>query len=264
MDRNGEVLIRDSRPSRRWKPALHSGAEVEPFHVRWRGKSLYVPDDHELLRKVYKSGFDLSRYAKPKILLRQTGDRMVAARDEKGLLCLNNVHLLCPREDPRIDLRFLCGLLLSDSIQRYYQAIALEAGRPLAQVDLATVQTLPFPCDQAGKPYGVELSSKEEVRLVAKVAKALVDRTTPGWSHGITGILQDAVGAGEATLADHGDVSGANLAAGMICRLVEILEGEIPPARAQEISDLLDKAIRILFGLAPEAAPQTVGASARG
>jgi len=132
--------------------ALHSGAEVEPFRVRWRGGAVYIPENRDDLRKIYKSGFDLDRYRGEKVLLRQTGDRLVAARDRSGLFCLNNVHILTAGVSPRVDLRFLCGLLMSESVQRYYQIVALETGRPLAQVDLVTLQTLPFPCDRSGCP----------------------------------------------------------------------------------------------------------------
>jgi hypothetical protein len=262
-DRTGTLLLRDARPSRRWKPALHSGAEVEPFRVQWRGGALYIPDDYELLRKVYKSGFDLDRYAQPKIFLRQTGDRMVAARDEKGLLCLNNVHLLTPLDEPQVDLRFLCGLLLSDPIQRYYQAIALEAGRPLAQVDLATVQTLPYPCHANGEPYGTISDEKGVGRRAAKIAKSLLDTTTPEWSVGLVGLLQDAAAAGPNPLADHSGVPGSSLVTAVVCRLVEILETEKSERRIKEVTGLLDKAARILFGLGPNSSSLPSGSRSR-
>lgn len=247
-DRTDEVLIRDPNPGDRWRAGLHSGAEVDPFHVRWRGGALYIPEQHDLLRKIYKSGFDIERYAGPKVLLRQTGDRLVAARDEKGFFCLNNVHILTARDDPRIDMRFLCGFLMSDTIQRYYQAIALEAGRPLAQVDLATVRTLPFACDAGGVPYG-ELPEGGEAARVRVDAFRMVDQT-----------LRDRQGdrllaAVGRSVRDPGWQGSTEIdrvyVTAIVCRLVEIVESEGDGGQAarQETRELLDKVVAILFGL---------------
>jgi hypothetical protein len=246
-DRSDDVLIRDPNPGDRWRAALHSGAEVDPFHVRWRGGALYIPEQHDLRRKIYKSGFDLERYAGPKVFLRQTGDHLVAARDGKGLFCLNNVHILTARDDPKIDMRFLCGFLLSDAVQRYYQAIALEAGRPLAQVDLATVRTLPFACDLDGVPYGELPESGESGRVkddaFRMVDQAVSDRQSDRLLASVLRSVRDPGWQGS------GEVDRIQVTA-IICRIVEILEdGRGQAAARHEARELLDRVVEIMFGL---------------
>lgn len=239
-DRDGQEIVRDAATGRRWRSALHSGAEVEEFHTRWRGGTLYVPDDYETLRKVYKSGFDIERYASSKILLRQTGDRMVASRDLRGLLCLNNVHILTARDDADIDLRFVCGLLLSETMQRYYQVIALEAGRPLAQVDLVTVRSLPYPCDRIGEPFGQILPPSRMPRAAGAVLRAMEE--------GVRGHrTADALDPVERSLSGSRDGGARAVATAAVCRLVEILEGEPSPELASSAREALDGVIALLF-----------------
>ena len=239
-DRDDTVLVRDPKPEPRWKPALHSGAEVEPFRTRWRGGRLYIPDDRELLRRVYKSGFDLQRYERPKLFLRQTGDQLVSARDRHGLLCLNNVHILASKTGPPIDLRFLCGLLLSETMQRYYQAIALEAGRPLAQVDLATVRTLPYPCDANGAPYGICLEPQQELQIAQQIGERIDAALEARRTGEVVSILREAIGYEQV---------GRVLVTAAICRLVEILENQRDPASGEETKTALDIGIALLFGI---------------
>jgi methylase of polypeptide subunit release factors len=240
LDRSGKEILRDAAAGRRWRPALHSGAEVEAFRTRWRGGTLYVPEDYEILRKVYKSGFDIERYAGPKVLLRQTGDRMVAARDLRGFLCLNNVHILTVRDDADVDLRFVCGLLLSETMQRYYQVIALEAGRPLAQVDLVTVRSLPYPCDRSGEPFGQALPPSRLPRAAAAVVRAMED--------GVRGRrTADALDPVERALGGERDGGVRAIATAAVCRLVEILESEPAPETDRTARETLDGVIALLF-----------------
>jgi hypothetical protein len=105
--------------------------------VRYRGKYLNFAAD------VLKSGFRDARYDEPKLLLRQTGDRLIAAYDPDGLYCLNNVHVGNAR-DPAVDVRLVVAILNSRLLNRYYRIISLEAGRPLAQIDLDVIEDLPF------------------------------------------------------------------------------------------------------------------------
>jgi methylase of polypeptide subunit release factors len=242
-DRGGKVVLRDPDPRLRWRPALHSGSEVEPFRIRWRGGCVYIPEDYEILRRVYKSGFDIERYAAPKVFLRQTGDRLIAARDESGLFCLNNVHVLTARTAPRIDIRFLCGLLMSEPIHRYYQSIALEAGRPLAQVDLVTVRALPFPCDANGIPFGEAPTTRRAPRSALTMVLQRCDEAV------FRGRSDAAV---ELVLEAAQSASDRDCVSAIVCRLVEIIEGDekASQTKAQVTArEVLDGAVAVLFSV---------------
>ena len=153
-DRRGREVHQDLEATKRWQPALLSGSEVTPYRVEWQGGRVYLPEDRNQLSAIYKSGFDLERYRRPKVFLRQTGDHLVAALDRDGLLCMNNLHLLGGSEASGASPLLLLGLLMSRPIQRTYRIFALEGARPLAQVDLKTVESLPYPIDAEGSPVG--------------------------------------------------------------------------------------------------------------
>ncbi len=254
-DRQGRVIYKDPAPGARWMPALHSGAEVEGFHVRHRGGSVYIPPDRESLRKVYKSGFDLNRYGGEKILLRQTGDRLIAARDSKGLYCLNNVHILTAAEEPAIDLRFLCGLLMSHPIQHYYQIVAMEAGRPLAQVDLVTIETLPFPCDKSGAPFGEKRSVDGRVRGSGRDLQKLDGAIRGARVEEILDVARRAFEAGDGRLPGEEGFSGRDLATQIVCGIVDALESSDDERLRKTLRDALDGVFRILFGIDAKGTP---------
>jgi methylase of polypeptide subunit release factors len=249
-DRAKRIVLRDPDPSTRWRPALHSGAEVEPFQVRWRGGCVYVPDDRDTRRLVYKSGFDVERYLGPKLFLRQTGDRIVAAREDQGLFCLNNVHILTPCGAQTIELRFLLGLLMSAPMQRYYQIVALEAGRPLAQVDLATVRTLPYPCDLDGEPYGQAIHPSRDTRsVIALFHHRMEESLTSGRIDDIIHIAHDADiemdGMG-------GVISRRDRTTLTIAHLVAVLERSEETPGTPAAHRALDRLVGVLFGLQGE------------
>ena len=82
-------------------------------------------------------------YSQPKILIRQTGDRIVSAVDRNGFLVLNNIHVGTARSSD-IDLERLSEYLNSSEMCFYYRAITLEEDRPMAQIDLETLRELPM------------------------------------------------------------------------------------------------------------------------
>lgn len=97
----------------------------------------------------------------PKIVLRQTGDSLVAALDQNGLICMNNMHVLVPR-GPEIDIYYLLGLLNSRLFNWYYQSLNPEMGEALAEVKKTNVERLPVP-----------VSDNKGRRRVSDLAKAI-------------------------------------------------------------------------------------------
>lgn len=154
VDDRGVEIFRDSAAAERWRAALWSGAEVVPHRVRPRGGWIYWPEAREDVPRIYKSGYAAERYEKPKVFLRQTGDSLIAAADSEGLFCFNNIHLLGSHPQVGIPPLVLAGILQSAPLQKAYRILSLEAGRPLAQVDLKTIEGLPFPTDASGIPAG--------------------------------------------------------------------------------------------------------------
>lgn len=79
-----------------------------------------------------------------KILVRQTGDEIIAALDTDKYLCLNNLHVLEPRNSDT-DLFAVVALLNSKLLTWCLRAMNPEAGEALAEVKKEFVEMLPLP-----------------------------------------------------------------------------------------------------------------------
>ncbi len=124
-----------------WRRGIKSGSSVQPYVVTWSDVWLHI--DASLL---YKGGFDSRVIERPKILVRQTGDRLIAAYDASSLYHLNNVHSLSPRRPTsNLSLHYIDGLLNSSFWLYLYRLKTREQGRALAQIDIETLESMPLP-----------------------------------------------------------------------------------------------------------------------
>ncbi|QDR83275.1 Eco57I restriction-modification methylase domain-containing protein [Sporomusa termitida] len=125
-----------------WQRGLISSGQVLPFGLNYQGDWLDVNPD-----KLNKGGWNAAIMAGPKIFLRQTGDSLIATIDRSGLYHLNNIHSLVALR-AGINLEFLVCILNSKLMNYYYHTVTLEKGRPMAQVDIETVEKLPLMTDR--------------------------------------------------------------------------------------------------------------------
>jgi hypothetical protein len=121
-----------------WKRGLVSGSQVSRYNIQWQGHYLNIRGD-----RLFAGGWEPSIVENPKVLVRQTGDSLIAAVDREGLYHLNNVHSL-HLIGSQVSLNYICALLNSRLMNRYYHLISLEYGRPLAQTDIETLELLPY------------------------------------------------------------------------------------------------------------------------
>jgi hypothetical protein len=90
------------------------------------------------------AGFD----APEKLLMRQTGDRPIAALDRERRLAMNNLHILAPRDSLAADgIRCFLGILNSKLLAWFYRCLNPETGEALAEVKRAYVAMLPIKAD---------------------------------------------------------------------------------------------------------------------
>jgi hypothetical protein len=95
--------------------------------------------------------FALNFDAPEKIVMRQTGDSLVAALDRQQYLCLNNMHVIVP-QSAIPDLRYILSLLNSKMMNWYYQTLNPEQGEALAEVKKANVAQLPIRVPDMNNP----------------------------------------------------------------------------------------------------------------
>jgi len=114
--------------------------------------------------------------APTKIFMRQTGDSLVAAMDKSKFLCLNNMHVLVPKDND-IAIEYFLGLLNSKLLNFYYQGLNPEIGEALAEVKKENVAQLPIRNIDSPKPDEVKKHDKmvslvdEMLGLRKKVSK---------------------------------------------------------------------------------------------
>lgn len=152
-----KTILAESREGTTFRRGIRSGKSVRPFSVTWDGTWIRV--EKQLL---FAGGFDSGIVESPKILMRQTGDRIVAAYDDSCLYHLNNVHSFSTsrvrgttqavsRSFPN-DLHMLTALMNSNLWTYLYRLRTREDGRALAQIDIETVEQMPLPDDSAAAP----------------------------------------------------------------------------------------------------------------
>ena len=139
------------------KRLLYEGNQEKPSHVMfWKGsdigrywilnetKRFCRPECRQNLRpnEVVRLAVDV--YHKiPKILLRQTSDRILACIDYKGVWFGRSVLCIVPYGKDQHKLEYFLGLFNSKYFNYLYRAIAGEKGRVFAQVKFAKLKQLP-------------------------------------------------------------------------------------------------------------------------
>lgn len=147
-----EKIVSRDRANGDWRPGITTGSLVQEFErVRWDNEYLHIEESI-----LWKGGWDPVLVGSPKLMVRQTGDTPIVGLDYDGLYHLNNVHGLSLLSDVNMlltnarSLEFLCALLNSPLMRRYYHLISLEFGRAMAQTDIETLHLLPVREPSAG------------------------------------------------------------------------------------------------------------------
>ena len=108
--------------------------KTEPLEVR------YIKYGDWLAEPRPSANFD----AVTKIFIRQTGDSLVGTIDNEQYLCLNNLHVLVPKNDSDIKTNYFLGIINSRLLNWYYQTLNPEKGEALAEVKKGNVASLPI------------------------------------------------------------------------------------------------------------------------
>ncbi len=149
-----ETIVAEIKKGQTWHRGINSGGDILPYRIHYSGK--YLNFDLSKL----KSGFKEAQYSKPKLLIRQTEDSLIAAYDPDGFYCLNNVHV-GNSLNPDIDIRIIVAILNSQIMNRYYRIISLETDRAMAQTDIDVLEELPF----------IRPSHLDEIEIIDIVSK---------------------------------------------------------------------------------------------
>jgi hypothetical protein len=124
-------------PDKTWSPLLR-GSLIGRYENRWNndywvfyGPWLAAPREQSIFE------------APLKIMVRQTGDSIIATMIEKGFIARNNLHIVLPK-DLKYDLRYTLGIMNSQLINFVYTFMNPEKGEALAEVKKHHVEQLPI------------------------------------------------------------------------------------------------------------------------
>lgn len=130
-------MFEGKKPDKDWSPLLR-GSLIHRYVNRWNkdywiqyGQWLAAPRDPAIFE------------APEKIVIRQTGDSLIATLIRKGIICRDNLHIIVNNSD--FDLRFFLALVNSKLMNFVYEIINPEKGEALAQVKKSHVEQLPIP-----------------------------------------------------------------------------------------------------------------------
>jgi hypothetical protein len=120
--------------------------EIRPYELRWRGR--YVRVAAVPARKSRARYANVGRaewHEQPKVLVRRTGDHVLAAVDRKGRYASNNFFLVFPKKPCALDLDGLCALLNSQFMTWYFKVIEPRQGRVFAELKIKHLAVFPLP-----------------------------------------------------------------------------------------------------------------------
>ncbi len=83
-------------------------------------------------------------FEKPKIVVRQTGDTLIATFDDEQFICMNNLHVITQKETGKLALKYLLALVNSKLMDFYHSLLNPEKGEALAEVKKENLKKLPI------------------------------------------------------------------------------------------------------------------------
>ncbi len=140
-------LFRSDEPAGPRAPLIVGKGEMRPFQLRWAGRWLDL--DPGLVDREAGDYANLGRkewHLGPKLVVRRTGDRIIAARDREGYYVSNNLFVLVPRDaEAEADLGAYLGLLGSSLYTWYFRTEQPRIGRLFSELKICHLRGFPIP-----------------------------------------------------------------------------------------------------------------------
>jgi len=140
-------FISNERRDSSFRPLLR-GSLIQKYNILWN-KDYWISFGDWLAEPRYSAQYD----APAQIVIRQTGDALVATLDTEQFIVRDNLYTIVPRADNNVNLSYVLGLLNSRFLNWCYQNILNpEKGEALAQVKRGHLTKLPFPPIDLSEP----------------------------------------------------------------------------------------------------------------
>ena len=149
--------------------------EIAPYYLRWDGRYIRlgaVPKNRQTQR--YANIGQTEWHERAKLLVRRTGDYVLAAVDEMSRYASNNLFLVFPKRSCGLDLYGLCALLNTKLMTWYFRTIEPRQGRVFAELKIKHLSVFPLPAAIVNGNHGAELNDlgrqRTEVARIIAVA----------------------------------------------------------------------------------------------
>ncbi|HYM19793.1 MAG TPA: TaqI-like C-terminal specificity domain-containing protein [Candidatus Kapabacteria bacterium] len=174
-----DILLSRENKGQTYRRILE-GKDVNRYGISWGGWWVnYDPelkktlDPKNLKTRQGKVDFALrdSRiFDSPKIVIRQTSDKLIGCCDYDGYISRHSTHCILV-ENTSLDLKYILGLFNSRMMNFYYQSLIPETGKAFAEVKAVYVKSLPFRNLDLANP-GDKHRHDEVVNLVDQILEA--------------------------------------------------------------------------------------------
>ncbi len=165
-------LFVPSQVDRTCRELYFGRGEIAPFRLQWEGQHIRlgaVPESKT--RQRYANVGKPEWHESDKVLVRRTGDFVLAAVDRSGRYASNNFFLVFPKQECWLDLDGLCALLNSRFMTWFFRTIEPRRGRVFAELKIKHLTTFPLPFD-AQVCQDLNRFGAERTALAAKLARA--------------------------------------------------------------------------------------------
>lgn len=165
---NAKVKFIVSEPMDETCRKILNGKDIGRYCLNW-GK-LYVRYNKQLLTKddTVRWGHFLSLES-PKILTRQTADRLIGAYDSGEYYVTNSIHTTIMSQGVQeVQLKYILAILNSKLMSFYYQKLIAEVGQVFSQVKLINLRQLP-----------IKLISEKGQQEIIDLVEQLLQPNTP-------------------------------------------------------------------------------------
>ena len=163
------VLLSEKSLNNKYKKILE-GKDINRYRTKWKG--LWVHYDpslkdriklKDLKTKQNKIDFALRDpriFNEPKIIIRQTADKIIGTIDYDKYVTRHSTHCILNDYEP-IDLKYLLGLLNSKLIEFFYTQLIPEKGKAFAEVKAINVKQMPI--KRIDPKNNKELKNRDEI-----------------------------------------------------------------------------------------------------
>jgi len=132
---NDRIFDAESKLDKSYKKLLR-GKDIDKYEIKWDGHR-WIKFGDWLAEPRYSANFE----GKEKIVIRQTGDSLVATIDTQQFICMNNMHVI-NQKNKKVSLKYILAIINSSLLNFYFQYLNPEEGEALAEIKKENVEKL--------------------------------------------------------------------------------------------------------------------------